>query len=54
MEAILAFRDLINADPQYVRYKTLVGFDSVFPFDWERETPDYAATRQYRIVQIAL
>ena len=54
MESILAFRDLINTDQQYVRYKTLVGFHSVFPFDWERETPDYTATQQYRMEQSTL
>jgi Region found in RelA / SpoT proteins len=32
MEAIITFRDLINTDQQYVRYKTLVGYESIFPF----------------------
>src|SRR5665213_80343 len=34
MKAILAFRDSLNADKQFVRYKTLVGFESVFPAHW--------------------
>jgi hypothetical protein len=34
-KSILAFRDSLNADKQFVRYKTLVGFESVFPPHWE-------------------
>jgi len=32
---IFAFRDLINTDPEYVIHKTLVGFESVSPGEWE-------------------
>ncbi len=54
MEAIIAFRDLINADQQYIRYKTLVGYESVFSFHWENEAFDYTAANEYRKAQAAL
>ncbi len=54
MEAIITFRDLINADQQYIHYKTLVGFESVFSFHWENEAFDYAAVNEYRKAQVAL
>ncbi len=54
MKAIIAFRDLINTNQQYIRYKTLVGFESVFPFDWENKAFDSAATNTYRREQVAL
>jgi len=54
MEAIISFRDLINADQQYICYKTLVGFESVFSFHWENEVFDYPAANEYRKAQAAL
>ena len=54
MKAIIAFRDLINADQQYIRYKTLVGYESVFSFHWENEAVGYAAANDYRKEQAAL
>ncbi len=54
MEAIITFRDLINADQHYIRYKTLVGFESVFSFHWENEAFDYAAANKFRMEQVAL
>ena len=35
--AILKFRDTINADDRFVRYKVLVGFESVYPSHWTDE-----------------
>lgn len=35
--AILMFRDIINADDRFVRYKVLVGFESVYPGHWTDE-----------------
>ncbi len=32
--AILKFRDTINANERFVRYKVLVGFESVYPSHW--------------------
>lgn len=54
MEAIIALRDLINADQQYIRYKTLVGYESVFSFHWDSEAFDYTAANEYRKAQVAL
>ena len=54
MEAIITFRDLINADQQYVRYKTLVGYESVFSLHWENEVFAYTAVNEYRREQVAL
>lgn len=34
---IIAFRDQINSDRRFVIYKTLVGFESVFPPMWDNE-----------------
>ncbi|WP_404934598.1 hypothetical protein [Nitratireductor sp. L15S-10] len=36
-QEIIAFRDQINADRRFVIYKTLVGFESVFPPMWDGE-----------------
>ena len=54
MEAIIAFRDLLNADQQYIRYKTLVGYESVFPFHWDSEAFDHVVANDYRKAQAAL
>ena len=54
MEAIISFRDLIKADQQYVRYKTLVGYESVFPLHWDSEVFAYTAVNEYRKRQVAL
>lgn len=35
---IFVFRDQVNADRRFVIYKTLVGFESVFPPMWDGET----------------
>lgn len=42
LEAILEFRDKVNADPEFVIYKTLVGFESVFPPGWDDAEIDHA------------
>jgi ppGpp synthetase/RelA/SpoT-type nucleotidyltranferase len=49
--SIRAFRDTINADPQFVRYKTLVGYESVVPSQWEDDS-DYNAIEEYRRARI--
>jgi ppGpp synthetase/RelA/SpoT-type nucleotidyltranferase len=45
---ILAFRDEVNADPHFVTYKTLVGYDSVFPSAWDQNPFDYEARDAWR------
>jgi ppGpp synthetase/RelA/SpoT-type nucleotidyltranferase len=52
IEAIEAFRDRINVDKDFVRYKTLVGYESVFPQHWADENFDYQGTEEYRNTQI--
>lgn len=49
---IFAFRDLINANREFVVYKTLVGFESVFPPEWEGDSLDIAGREAYRTAQI--
>ena len=51
--SILAFRDAINANPQFVRYKILVGYESVVPLQWEQPDVDYSEVEKYRRARIA-
>lgn len=46
--AILKFRDTINADNKYTRYKVLVGFESVYPGHWAEKNFDYQRADEYR------
>lgn len=48
MASIERLRDAINADPQYVRYKMLVGFETVVTEQWESRDCDPAKVRQAR------
>ncbi len=48
MSAILKFRDHINVDDQFVRYKVLVGFGSVYPDHWTNEDFELEGADQYR------
>jgi hypothetical protein len=36
-ERLVSCRNQLNADAQYVRYKTLVGFRTIFPEEWDAE-----------------
>jgi len=52
--AALRFRDTVNVDRGFVRYKVLVGFNSIFPLHWEEgRTFDFQAADQYRKTQAA-
>ena len=46
--AILKFRDTINTDDRFVRYKVLVGFESVYPDHWTNEEFALEGADQYR------
>ncbi|GJL66201.1 MAG: hypothetical protein NPIRA05_11720 [Nitrospirales bacterium] len=46
--AIFKFRDTINADDGFVRYKVLVGFESVYPANWTDEEFEYQGADEYR------
>jgi ppGpp synthetase/RelA/SpoT-type nucleotidyltranferase len=51
MEAIGQFRDRINADEQFVRYKMLVGFETVLPEQWEDENRDFQKIEEFRVAE---
>jgi ppGpp synthetase/RelA/SpoT-type nucleotidyltranferase len=51
--AILKFRDRVNADTGFVRYKTLVGYESVMPPQWDDDGFHFAQTEKYRRERIA-
>jgi hypothetical protein len=48
VSAILRFRDKVNADPDFAIYKTLVGYQSIFPDAWLRKDFDFEADEDYR------
>ncbi len=48
ISAILKFRDTINADDRFVRYKVLVGFESIYTGHWTDEEFDYTGADEYR------
>lgn len=50
--AALAFRDVANALPDFVIYKTLVGFNSVFPPAWEDKEFRHTQAEAYRAKQV--
>ncbi len=51
MKSILAFRDRINANRDYVRYKTLVGFETVLPEHWDDEHRDFEKVDEFRVAE---
>ena len=51
-DAALAFRDAVNANPDFVIYKTLVGFESVYPPAWGDKEFHYQEAEAYRAKQI--
>ena len=38
---MIALREAINADEEFVVFKTIVGFKSIFPHQWEEERRDF-------------
>jgi ppGpp synthetase/RelA/SpoT-type nucleotidyltranferase len=52
--ATLAFRDKANANPDFVIYKTLVGYNAVFPPAWKDKAFRYSETKAYRAEQVDL
>ena len=46
--SILKFRDVVNANKGYTIYKTLVGFDSVFPPAWDDHNFELQGEEAYR------
>jgi ppGpp synthetase/RelA/SpoT-type nucleotidyltranferase len=52
-DSIIKFRDRANALERFVRFKTLVGFESVFPLEWENDGGDIEGAASYRAARIA-
>lgn len=50
--AAFAFRDAVNADQDFVDFKTLVGFDCVYPPAWENDPFEYEEAETYRAQQV--
>lgn len=50
--AAFSFRDAVNADPDFVDFKTLVGFDCVYPPAWEDDAFQYAEAKAYRTQRV--
>lgn len=55
MRAALALRDRFDDDDDYVTFKTLVGFESVFPFEWDQaeDSNGFEAKEAYRKARAA-
>jgi ppGpp synthetase/RelA/SpoT-type nucleotidyltranferase len=47
-DAILRFRDHLNSDAEFVIYKTLVGFESVFMPEWDNPDLGFEQKEAYR------
>ena len=53
ISAIEKYRDCINKDDNFVKYKTLVGFESAFPQSWENEDFELEEQDTYRAQKIS-
>ena len=51
--AALAFREAVNADSDFVIYKVLVGYDSIFPPAWNERDFPYEKVEAYRGKEIS-
>ncbi|MFG1465075.1 RelA/SpoT domain-containing protein [Xanthobacter sp. DSM 24535] len=51
-EAILELRERLNNDGTYSRYKILIGFDGVMPWQWEDSESDLERVESYRDEQL--
>ncbi|MYF98747.1 RelA/SpoT domain-containing protein [Candidatus Poribacteria bacterium] len=45
---MILLRDKLNADGQFPLFKTIVGFQSVFPHEWEEDSMDLDRRESYR------
>ena len=54
LDHISTFRILLNEDSEYVIYKTLIGYNSVYSIDWERVDIDPDIQNAYRKQQIKI
>ncbi|WP_457579221.1 hypothetical protein [Ensifer adhaerens] len=53
MQAIRTMRDAFNEDPAYARYKILVGYEGVMPWQWDEPEFDPQRVESYRDEQSA-
>lgn len=53
ISTIKLYRDSINNDEDYVRYKTLVGFRSVFPESWNNDRYELEGQDDYRAQKVS-
>jgi hypothetical protein len=49
---IETFRDRVNSNARFVQFKTLVGFESVFPQEWDGDPMDIEGPEAYRATRI--
>jgi hypothetical protein len=52
VSAIENFRDRANKNDRFVKFKTLVGFESVFPLEWDNDSMDVEGPQRYRDTKI--
>jgi ppGpp synthetase/RelA/SpoT-type nucleotidyltranferase len=52
MAAVERFRNRANARDEFVRFKTLVGYQSVFPLQWNSDAMDIQGAAAYRAERI--
>ena len=52
VSAIERFRDRANKNDRFVKFKTLVGFESVFPLEWDNDSMDVEGPQRYRETKI--
>ncbi|MCC7168577.1 MAG: RelA/SpoT domain-containing protein, partial [Rhodospirillales bacterium] len=48
VKSITMFKEIVNADDQFVRFKTLVGYESVFPPSWDDDEFQISGADRYR------
>ena len=53
LTTIERFRDRANSRERFVRFKALVGWDSVFPPEWDSDPMDVEEPQAYRAARIA-
>lgn len=53
MSSIEAFRDSVNSNEQFLRYKVLVGFEGVFPPAWNDDDFEFDGADKYRRERMA-
>ena len=53
LAAALSFREKVNADPEFIMFKTLVGFRSVFPDAWTGDPFDFERDQIHQAARLA-